>query len=322
MSPIDIAETLRRATLLPDDQAHQLIDYERAKPFSLHAELRVLLYGGILTLATGLGLLLYDRTVTLDRAAILLGIGGLCAGCFWLAWRQRPVWSRAEVGGPGLGRYALLLGCLLLLALEGYAQWAYGVFGTRFGLATLGPGLLFVALAYRFDHAGVLALGLTLLTSWIGLTIRPLELFFKTNFFDRTIIASALTLGAALIGIGTGLQRRGVKPHFTFTYLLFAQNLVFVATLAGLFNLAPIRLLFSGLLVGVCVGFDWLARRERSFLLLLLTAIYGYIGLTYLFFHYGWLDFGLLTFNYFVLSGVGLIVFLLKRRPLTQPDAV
>jgi Predicted membrane protein (DUF2157) len=321
MSPIEIAETLRRTGLLPDAQAAQLIDFERKRPFSLHGELRTILYGGILTLATGLGLLLYDQTVDLSRNTILLGIGGLCAGCFWLAVRNAPAWSWAEVPSPaGLGSYALLLGCLLLLGLEGYAQYAYQVFGTRYGLATLLPGLLFLSLAYRLDNQGVLALGLTLLTSWVGLTIRPLDLYFRTNFFSPVVIWSAIALASGQIGLAVWMQGRGLKAHFTLTWLVFAANLLFVAVLGGLFNLESLRLVFAGLLAGACLGYDWLARREQSFLLLLLTAVYGYIGGTYLFFHYTGIESTLPTGLYFVVSGIGLIVFLLNRRPQTEAD--
>ncbi len=321
MSPTEIAAELQKAGIVPDKQATQLTDFERNRAFSLHGELRAILYGGILTLATGLGLLLYDSAADLNHAVVLTGIAGLCAGCFWLAVRRAPGWSPGlVVSNFGLGSYALLLGCLLLLGLEGYAQFEYQIFGTRYGLATLLPALLFLGLAYRFDNAGVLGLGLTLLTSWVGLTIRPLELYFRTNFFSPSVIYSAITLALVLIGLGISLQQRGLKPHFTLTYLAFAANLLFVAVLGGLFNLDTVRGLFAGLLVAACIGYDWLARRERSFLLLLLTAIYGYIGLTYLVFQYTRIDDWRLIGTYFVLSGIGLVVFLLYRRPQTQSD--
>ncbi len=321
MSPTEIAVELRQAGILPDNQASQLVDRERQKPFSVHGELRTMLYGGILTLATGLGLLLYDKTIDLSRSAILIGIGGLCAASFGLAIRNAPCWSWQAVSDrSGLGSYALLLGCLLLLGLEGYAQVTFQVFGTRYGLATLLPGLLFLLLAYRFDHQAVLSLGLTLLTSWIGLTVGPLELYFRTNFFSPVVIYPAIGLGVVLVGLALTMQQRNLKSHFTLTYLVFAANLLFVAVLGGLFNLEASRGWFSGLLAGACLGFDWLARRERSFLLLLLTTIYGYIGLTWLLFHYTQLTDLVLICIWFIISGIGLILFLLHRRSQTQSD--
>ncbi len=314
MSPIESLNHLRERGLLPDEQAKIIADIEAKRPFSLHWELRSVLYIGILLLSSGLGLLIYENYDSIGHLTILGGISVLCAGAFAYAVRVRPPWSPGLVQSASpFGDYALVLGCLLFLSLIGYAQYKYTVFGSRYGLVTFIPAVLFLALAYRFDHRGVLGMGLTALMAWVGVTVRPLDLYIKTNFFDEGVIYSALVLSGLVLGAAWLLQRRGIKPHFTFTYLLVVGNLLLVALLAGLFNLEPMRFVFAVLLMGACALFDWYARQEQSLLFGLMAAVYGFIGLSYLFFTYTNPGFYSSTF-YLLATGVGLVVYLLAYR--------
>ena len=61
MSPTDVLNELEKQSILPAGQQTKINDYELAKPFSLHWELRSMLYIGILLLSSGLGLLVYDN---------------------------------------------------------------------------------------------------------------------------------------------------------------------------------------------------------------------------------------------------------------------
>lgn len=322
MSPNDILNELTQQSILSTAQRDKIAVFEQKKPLSLHWELRTMLYAGVLLLSSGLGLLIYENYDTIGHTTLLMGIAALCVGCYGFAWRVRPPLTADEVksqswpGSSPFGDYALILGCLLFLTLEGYAQYEYNIFGTRYGLVTFLPALLFLALAYRFDHRGVLGMALTALISWVGLTVRPLDFFFKTNFFDQQIVYSAIGLAVVLIGAALTLERLRIKPHFTYTYLSIAGNLLLVALLAGMFNFAEQRVWFVMLLAGACFLFDRYARREQSFLFLLMSAVYGYIGATYLL---SFLDIdSLLVFWYFVATGVGLIVYLARyRRYLT-----
>ncbi len=317
MSPDDILNELTGKGLIPAEQQAKIAYFEQHKPFSLHWELRSLLYAGVLLLSSGLGLLIYENFDRIGHGALLTGIALLCAGCYAFAWRYRPKWSHAEVkSGSPFGDYALVLGCLLFLTLEGYAQYQFNVFGNRYGIATLLPAILFLGLAYRFDHRGVLGMALTALISWVGLTVRPLDFFLKTNFFDQRVVFSAIALSVVLIGAALLLERQRIKPHFTYTYLSIVGNLLLVASLAGLFNFDELRIWFAILLAGACFLFDRYARREHSFLFLLMSAVYGYIGLTYLL---SFLEFAVdAAFYYFIFSGVGLVIYLSRyRRYLT-----
>ncbi len=311
MSPKEILNQLHQQGLLPNEQHQLLTDVEARRPFSLHWELRSILYVGILLLSSGLGLLIYENYDRLGHLTILVGIGLLCLAAYGYAWYVRPPWTTSLTQSQSpFADYALVLGCLLFLSLEGYVQYEYTIFGTRYGLVTILPAALFLGLAYRFDHRGVLGMGLTALMAWVGVTVRPLDLYLKTNFFDERVIYSAIALSGVVIGVTWLFQKRGIKPHFTFTYLLVMGNLLLVALLAGIFNVESLRLLFAIGLAVACVALDQYARREQSFLFGLMAVVYGYIGLSYLLYTYLHPNEYVFTF-YLLISGGALVVYLI-----------
>lgn len=321
MSPNEVLNELGKQGILSAEQRTRVDDTEQSRPFSLHWELRATLYAGILLLSAGLGLLVYDNFDRIGHSVLLMVMAAGCAGCFFFAWRSRPVWTPESTPQRStLGDYALILACLLFLTLEGYAQYAYNVFGNRYGLVTLLPAVLFLPLAYRFDHRGVLGMALTALVSWVGVTVRPLELHLKTNFFDPKTVYSAIGLALVLIGVALGLKQRRIKPHFTYTYLTIAGNLLMVALLGGLFNFENTRLWFALGLAGACFAFDRYARQDQSFLFLLMSTVYGYIGITYLFFHYLRPDEIETYYGYFILTGVAVVYYLINQLPKRKKD--
>ncbi|GAB3998128.1 hypothetical protein GCM10028807_44990 [Spirosoma daeguense] len=316
MSPTDVLNELNKQGFIEAKQQAEIAEIEQNRPFSIHWELRSMLYIGILLLSSGVGLLVYDNFDQIGHGALLAAIAIACVGCFYFAWRFRPNWSPAETKSRStFGDYALVLGCLLFLTLEGYAQYAYNVFGERYGLVTLLPAILFLPLAYRFDHRGVLGMALTALISWVGVTVRPLELYFKTNFFDQTTVFSAIGLALVLLGTAFWLEHRRIKPHFTYTYLTMAGNLLMVALLGGLFNFEEMRLFFAAGLIVSCIVLDRYARKDQSFLFLLMSVVYGYIGVTYLFFHYLRPDTDDTYYWYFILTGIGVVYYLMSQLP-------
>jgi hypothetical protein len=209
-----------------------------------------------------------------------------------------------------------LLGCLLFLALETYLQVQFNVFGTRYGLATILPAVLFFPLAYRFDHRGVLAMGITALASWVGVSIAPVSAFTDNNFFASRLGGAAVLLGLLLIWAGLDADFNKRKAHFAFTYISLGANLALLAATASLvgFYTQPFlpKLLVVPLLLALSGGLIWYARRSQSYVFLLMGVLYGYITVTYLFFtmlSFGSGDAGaLLVMLYFSLSAAGVIL--------------
>ncbi len=274
--------------LVPPAQAATIAAADQAQPFSLHYELRALLYLGITLLAGGLGVLIYQHIDSIGHQVIIAAIAGLMAACFGYAARHRApfTWGVAPKTSVGAD-YLLLLGCLLFVVLEGYVQYQYHVFGNRYGLATAVPVLVFLPLAYAFDHRGVLAMGLTALASWVGLTVAPLSVLTDNDFWNGNIRGAAIGLGLALMAAGFYSEHSGRKAHFAFTYLLLGSNLALAALATSLLRSAFSEQLIASfgialLMLALCAGLFWYARRTLSYWFLVLAAGYAYFATCYL----------------------------------------
>lgn len=282
--------------------------------FSLNFELKTLLYAGVLLLSTGLGVLIYKNIDTIGHMAIILFIGTISLLCFAYCTRESKPYSNTKVDSPGMMfDYTLLFGCLTFVSFVGYLQYQYSVFGDHSDWAALVPALVFFAAAYYFDHLGVLSLAITTFAAYIGIAITPLELLKNNDFSSDRLIYSGLVLGAALVGVAWVLSKRNVKKHFTFTYLNFATHMLFVFCLAGLFkNETP--LLFTPVFIALVGVGLWQAISERSFYILLISVLYGYIGLTYLIINYLFHSLNdneiIILLFYFIGSSIGVIIYL------------
>ncbi|GAB2856392.1 DUF2157 domain-containing protein [Hymenobacter ruber] len=278
---------LQSRNLLPPAQADVIAAAERTRPFSLHYELRALLYLGITLLAGGLGVLVYQHINSIGHGVIIAVIAALMAACFAYAARHRSPFTWAAAPKTSVGAdYLLLLGCLLFVVLEGYVQYQYSLFGNRYGLATALPALFFVPLAYWFDHRGVLAMGLTALASWVGLTVAPLAVLTENEFWNDHIRGAAIGLGILLMAAGFYSEHRGRKAHFAFTYLLLGSNLALAALATSLVRAAfseqpALGLSFVIIMLALCAGLYWYARRTQSYWFLVLAAGYAYFAVGY-----------------------------------------
>jgi len=300
--------------IIPKEQATYIADYEHAKPFSIHWELRSVLYLGIVMFASGIGVIIYENIDTIGHQAIIAAIGALTAWCFYYTYKHAPPYSHNEVrSSKKLADYILLLGCTTFLILEGYIQVQYNVFGERYGLAVLIPTIIFFFCAYRFDHRGALSMAITGLASWLGFTVAPLTILADNDFTEKKLLNTAIVLGIALCAVGWASEKRHIKKHFAFTYIFIGGNLAMIATLTGYFN---DKMQFIYMLTGIllAVFFIFRARNAQSLVFLLMGVIYAYIIVTYLIF--STLDnlensffFG--SF-YFVITSVGVIYFLLN----------
>ena len=300
---------------LSEEEAEKIKMQEAGKPFSLHWELKTLLYVGVLLLNIGLGVLVYQNIDTFGHAILITVIGLVCTACFWYCWKHRQPFSMGMVESPTpYFDYVLMLGCFTFLIFEGYLQSQYQVFGTRYGLATFIPTVLFFATAYFFDHRGVLSLAITTFSAWLGVTVTPRDLLEKNDFDSPSLIKIAALLGAVLALAGLVFAQRNWKKHFTGTYLNFSIHFYAIAALSGLFHLNQPLVWIPVLLVGLAF-FIWYAQRTKSFYFLLAALIYGYIGLTYCFFQYVMTDFNIYgAIFYFLISGTALVFFLINKR--------
>lgn len=311
-----LLRSLQERELLSSDEAEKIAVFEEKRPFSLHWELKTLLYLGVLLLNIGLGYLIYENIDSIGHAVIIALIGAISAGCFWYALRHRLPFSKGELKSPTpFFDYILLLGCLTFLIMEGYWQYQYQIFGTRYGLATFIPMVLFFGLAYWLDNRGVLSLGITALATWLGITVTPQSLLSQNDFNSTTIVYTALLLGIILTVIPFLSERVDLKKHFSLTYLNFGVHILMIAILAGMMSLDEMLVFFP--LLCIAVGFYlWYARTRGSLYFLTVAVLYGYIGLTYLILinsdDMNWAT--IFYPMYFVASCAGVILFLTQYK--------
>lgn len=251
--------------------------------FSLHWELKTLLYLGVMLLSTGLGILIYKNIDTIGHQVILAMIAAISIGCFAYCLKNRRPFSRERVKSPNsLFDYLLLLGCLSFLIFVGYLQFQYTVFGTNYGMATFIPMMLLFFVAYEFDHLGILSMGITNLAIWMGVSITPAQLLSTGNFDNETVIYTYLILGFILLLTGQLTEHFNFKKHFRFSYLHFGIHISFIALLFGYFNHYNISLSFVWLFVLFALAYYLYtdAIKHKSFYFLLLVVLYSYIAIS------------------------------------------
>ena len=311
---LSIARKLLNENLLTENQNKAIKHIEENKLFSLHWELRVLLYIGVMLLSTGLGIFIYENIDTIGHITIIALIGMICAACFYYCFNKRQNYSNEEVkSATPFFDYALLLGCLLFITLESYLQFQYNIFGVRYGLATIIPALLFFYFAYLFDNRAILSFAVTGLAAWLGISITPLEMFNSGFFYNNTqLIYTGILLGSFLTGSAAFLSFKKIKKHFEFTYFNFAANLLFISILGGLFFL-DLKIIYVLFLAACCYAAFFYAKKEQSLYMYLLCVVYGYIGITYLWFNIFGETFAIGSILFYMIGSAAGAIFLLGK---------
>lgn len=319
MTSETVLNKLLEKEIIPPEQAIAISDYENRKPFSIHWELRSVLYIGILLFTSGLGVIIYQNIDTIGHQVIIALIALLTAGCFYYCFQKKQPFSWQEVKNPDkLGDYILLLGCTAFLILEGYLQFQYKAFGTKYGLAVFIPTIVFFFCAYYFDHRGILSMAITGLASWLGLTIAPLSLLSGNDFTDIKLVVTALVLGFILITIGWLTNERDIKKHFSFTYVFLGGNLAAIAAMIGMFD-QEINILYFVTAAGLSAFFIFYARQKQQLIFLLMGTVYGYIVFTYMLFKILPDDLlAGLSVHYFLVTSIGVIFFLLNVKKILR----
>ena len=313
MNTQSILRALADSGIISSPQSSVIEKFETEKPFSIHWELRSILYLGIILFGGGIGVIIYENIDTIGHQAIIATIACVTIYCFYHTYKNRLPYTNSEVKNPNkFSEYTLLLGCTTFLALEGYMQFQYQTFGARYGLAVLIPTIIFFFCAYRFDHRGVLSLAITGLASWLGLTIAPMSILADNDFTDIRIIVLSIMLGILLVALGWVSGKYRIKRHFSFTFLFMGGNLACLAALTGQFT-HDYKVIYFIIAAGLCYFFILRSREEHSLIFLLMGVIYGYVIITYaLFTTFGDTAAALLATYYFLFSSVGVIIFLLN----------
>lgn len=284
--------------------------------FSLHWEIKIILYLGVLLLSSGIGILVYKNIDTIGHQAILLFIAIISTGSFYYCFKKKLAFSLQKVASPNsFFDYILLLGCLTFLLFLGYLQFKYTVFGNRFGLATFIPMVVLFFTAYYFDQLAILSLAITNLAAWAGLVVTPSKILSENDFSSHSLIITALLLGFALMVAGRLSKSKNIKAHFDFTFSNFGVHILYIACLAAMFNFIIPPIIWLLIMGGISYFVYLKAVKENSFYFLLILTLYLYSGLSRIIFDMiSFRNEGALylIFSYFIVSAIGLVMLLLK----------
>jgi hypothetical protein len=275
---------LRADDVLSSPQAALFTRVARRRLVSVRLEIRTLLYVGVLLLTSGIGLLLVEHHKAVGPWSIAGAIGLAVAGCFvWVARTARP-FSWGEVPSPHVAfDYVLLLGLLLFASDLAYVEAQFTVLGPRWAHHLLVVGVVYLLAAYRWDSRAVLALALTTLAAWLGISVGLVSGSLGPG--DPVVLrANALALGAlysALAALSVQLER---KPHFEPVFGTTGLVLVLGALVSGTLgapSVWPPWLIGLLVVAGAVMGASFRLGRSLYFALGVLAAYVGLLRLIF-----------------------------------------
>jgi hypothetical protein len=205
----------------------------RGELVPIRAELKTLLYAGVLVSLTGVGLFVKKYHDRLGPVAIASVLGAGALACLVYAFRRSPRFSRGETVSPHLAAdYVLVLGALLVASDLAYLEKQFRFLGERWPYHFLVVAIVYFLLAYRFDSRAVLSLALTAFAAWRGVSVgMPFQA--RGESFVHEMRVNALVCGALFLAAGVFSARSRLKLHFENVYVTAGLLLSFGGVLSG-----------------------------------------------------------------------------------------
>jgi hypothetical protein len=213
--------------VIDDATAARALARDRGEVFSLHLELRVSMYAGVLLLMAGVGMVLARNLDRIGPLVILLLIALAAAACAVPATLARLAGRPRTV----VADYLLLLAALLGSAGLAYAERQFAILGPLWPWHLLLLAVLHAAIAYAFASPLVLAVSLTSLAGWFGVGGSLGDLM---PFSHSTPALGSRALACAAVIAAWRHRDQRVRPDTTFSDVFdhFAANLAFWGALA------------------------------------------------------------------------------------------
>ncbi|MBL7858638.1 MAG: DUF2157 domain-containing protein [Cyclobacteriaceae bacterium] len=318
---IEQLNELRKQNLITEEHYARLEPIVTRKIVSVWYELRVLLYLGVLLFTTGIGILIYQNIGNLGHLLSIIALFLLTAVCFWYAITNATLYTSDKVKAPTpYFDYVVLLGCLLFISVLTYLQFQYSLFDEGMGATTLFTAAVFFYAAYRFDHIGVLSLAITAFASFWGISIST-QKWYSGDFFETANLHhTAILVATALAIAALVLDRKGIKKHFTFSYLNYAFLLFFIGALAGVFMNNNSYGWYVLVVYAGCALAVYTANQQKSFLFLIYAFIAGYIATTFFLADFILHD-PFTWFMYLITSCGGFIYFIVRYKNYFKREA-
>jgi hypothetical protein len=213
------------------------------KRFSLHQELRGLIYAGVLLIVLGTGLTVKAYFSELGHIAIIGSLSLCAAAALVYCFYKGCPYNNDEVPAPNIGfDYALFLGCSLYSLDIAYIETQFHLLGDGWNSYLLISAVLFFYLAYRFDNRLVLSFALGTLAAWFGFKLNLVH----PDFWDYHRLY-AIASGMVVLSAGILLHRLDIKRHFLDIYLNFTLHFLFIALVSGVFEYGFLSLYFTAL---------------------------------------------------------------------------
>lgn len=275
MNIAGLLSKLRNAQKISPAQGELLLDLHEKKIFSIHRELRLFLYAGILMVITGAGLTIKQYFSSLGDIAIISALTFCCAAAWIYCFARGSAFSMDEVASPHIAfDYILFFGCACFSMDIAYIETQFHILADWWKNYLLVSAAIFFYLAYRFDNRLVLSLALSTLAAWFGFTLSG-----SRSLLEEYYRFYAVAYGLLVLCGGVLLYRLAVKKHFFDIYLNFAVHFLCAALISGVVEFKISAIYFPALLIA-CAALAFYAVRVRKFLYMLYAVIYGYIGLS------------------------------------------
>jgi hypothetical protein len=277
----NLIDKLHQDDLIGEDSFGKL-KLDKAHPkLSVYWDLNTLLGIGVISLSTGLGILIYKNIDTIGHQVILALIFAISVACFAYCEKKKAPFSRVKVAtSTPLTDYLLLLGTLTMLIFTAYLQYQYQVFGRHYGLATFLPMVALFFIAYHYDHLGILNMAIANLGIWTGVSVTPKALLVESNFNSETIIYTYIFLGIILLVLAFLTVHYNFKPHFRFSYQHYGIHVSFSAMLSAYFYFQnPFSLLWLFAVVILAYLLYTFEKKHHSLYFPLLLLLYSYFSI-------------------------------------------
>ena len=271
-------QTLFEKNLITEAQWEAIATQRRLNLFSLHNELRLLLYLSILSFTSGIGILIYQNIDSIGHAILLSLLFVVIVASLYFCFKNASGFDKKEVNFANpLFDYLVLLSVVLSCTFIGYLQYQYHPLGPDYGWATLLSTVVCLSSAYYFDTKSALSLAITGLAAYIGLTVNPMTLIENDIYNTTSLSYSGIALGCVLILWSNYAARIDLKQHFNFTYLTFAIHLITIACITNLYG--DYWPLFALLLGATVYYFLKVSYKTHATSLFVFSLIYGYVGI-------------------------------------------
>ncbi|HSD07023.1 DUF2157 domain-containing protein [Flavobacterium sp.] len=311
------------------EQLQTIQAYKSLNLFSVHNELKFLLYISILMFTSGIGILIYQNIDTIGHVAILGLLLVVTVICFYFCFKNHEGFKKEEVAFPNpLYDYLVLTAVILSCTFVGYLQFQYQTFGTQYGLAILVPTIISLFCAYYFDNKSVLSIGITGMAAYLGLSVDPKHYFENEMFYNHALSYIGLAFGLALLLWTLYASKINLKKHFNLVYLTFSLHLIGIACMV---NLCDDYWFPFGIVLGIAAYYFYnLSFQIKSISLFIFTVLYGFIGMNIFFVRFidslGLEDiFSVFIFTtpfYFVLIIIGFIKLIKHFNKKTSDDSI